>query len=219
MFGTLKPHGCAHGCQQRHEYERFYCGLCASLGDSFGQVSRGLTSYDAVFLALVADGLVEEGAAPDRRRCPLLPVVHRPTVRSDSPAMRYAAAMSVLLSDQWLADRAMDGRRAAQAARPLLSNKVKTARSILADLGISLADLDGFEEQQRRVEVPGETGPRAAAEPTEAALDRVFERMALLPGVTEEARGEEARRALGDFGRQLGIAIYLIDALDDLEKD
>jgi Family of unknown function (DUF5685) len=219
VFGTLKPHTCRGGCAARHEYETFYCGLCKSLGDNYGTPARALLSYDAVFLALVADGLVEEAAAPDRCRCPLLPVTFRPTVRPDSPAMRYAAAMQMLLADQWLADRAMDGRRVARAARPLLTGKVEMAREILAGLGISLADLDGFEERQARREVPGVTGPREAAEPTADALARVFERMALLPGAAAEARSDEGRGALAAFGRHLGSAIYLIDALDDLEKD
>ncbi len=43
--------------------------------------------------------------------------------------------------------------------------------------------------------------------------------MALLPGVPEAGRTEAARAALGAFGRRLGSAIYLIDALDDLEQD
>jgi hypothetical protein len=225
MFGTLKPHACQLGCDRKQAYGTFYCGLCKSLGDNFGQLSRAMLNYDAVFLALVADGLVAEGATPDRCRCPLLPVTFRPTVAPDSPAMRYAAAMQILLSDQWLADRAGDGGRAlsvsgvARTARPLLSGKVETARTILAELGISLADLEGFEQLQQRAEVPGQTGPREAAEPTAAALSRVFDRMALLPGVPEEGRTPAARQALTAFGRRLGSAIYLIDALDDLEKD
>lgn len=219
MFGTLRPHTCRVGCDRRHEYEALYCGLCKSLGDHFGTLSRGLLSYDAVFLALVADGLVEVEAAPDRCRCPLLPVTFRPTVRPDSTAMRYAAAMQMLLCDQWLADRAADGRRAARTARPLLSGKVQTAQAILGELGISLADLDGFEDRQARCEVPGETGPREAAEPTAGALALVFGRMALLPGIAPAAATPEARAALEAFGRHLGVAIYTIDALDDLEKD
>jgi Family of unknown function (DUF5685) len=43
--------------------------------------------------------------------------------------------------------------------------------------------------------------------------------MALLPAVPKEARTPAARATLGAFGRRLGSAIYLIDALDDLEKD
>lgn len=219
MFGTLKPHTCKLGCDSKADYETFYCGLCKSLGDHFGTLTRALLNYDAVFLALVADGLMETPAAPDRCRCPMLPVTFRPTVRPDSPAMRYAAAMQMLLSDQWLADRAEGGKRSASAARPVLSGKVGAARAILAELGVSLADLEGFEKQQARREVPGVTGPRAAAEPTAGALARVFERMADLPGVIPEARSEQGRAALAAFGRHLGSAIYLIDALDDLEKD
>jgi hypothetical protein len=67
--------------------------------------------------------------------------------------------------------------------------------------------------------VPGVTGPREARAPTQAALARVFERMALLPGVVAEARADEGRAALRAFGEHLGSAIYLIDALDDLEED
>lgn len=219
MFGTLKPHTCKLGCERVHAYETFYCGLCKSLGDHFGQATRALLSYDAVFLALVADGLVETPAAPDRCRCPMMPITFRPTVRPDSPAMQYAAAMQMLLSDQWLADRAEGGKRAARAARPLLSGNVAKARVILGGLGISLDDLDGFERVQAQREVPGVTGPRDAAEPTASALERVFARMADLPGTTEAARSPEGRAALASFGRHLGSAIYLIDALDDLEKD
>jgi hypothetical protein len=219
MFGTLKPHTCRLGCDQKHAYATFYCGLCKSLGDHFGTLTRALLNYDAVFLALVADGLMEAEATPDRCRCPILPVTFRPTVRPDGPAMRYAAAMQMLLSDQWLADRAADGRAAARAARPLLSGKVEAARAILADLGLSLADLDGFEERQARCEVLGETGPREAAAPTAAALSLVFEQMARLPGITPEATTPAARASLAAFGHHLGSAIYLIDALDDLEKD
>ena len=219
MFGTLKPHTCRLGCERVQDYESFYCGLCKSLGDHFGQVTRALLSYDAVFLALVADGLLETPAEPDRCRCPILPVVFRPTVRPDSPAMRYAAAMQMLLADQWLADRAEGGTRTAKAARPWLSGNVIKARAILSDLGISLDDLDGFEHEQSRREIPGITGPRAAAEPTASALSRVFSRMAHLPGATEAARSPEGRAALASFGRHLGSAIYLIDALDDLAKD
>lgn len=219
MFGTLKPHTCRLGCDRRRAYEAFYCGLCQSLGHGYGTLSRALLNYDAVFLALCADGLMDTAGAQDRCRCPMMPVSFRPTVSPSSPAMRYAAAMQMLLSDQWLADRAEDGRRVARAARPLLAGKVAAARAALDELGISLADLEGFERVQAAREVPGVTAPREAAEPTASALERVFARMADLPGVTAAARGEEGRAALASLGRHLGSAIYLVDALDDLPKD
>ncbi len=219
MFGTLKPHSCGMGCDRRHVYATFYCGLCKGLGDHFGTATRALLTYDAVFLALVADGLMVEKGAPDRCRCPMLPVVFRPTVRSDSTAMRYASAMQILLVDQWLADRAEGGGKTAKAIRPLFSGRVDTARALLANLGVSMAEMDGFEHVQARCERLGETDVDEASEPTREALGFAFGKMADLPGVGDEARTEEARAKLRAFGRHLGGAIYLIDALDDLEKD
>src|SRR5262249_3838555 len=130
-----------------------------------------------------------------------------------------AAAMQMLLSDQWLADRAAEGRGVARTARPLLSGKVEAARAILSELGLDLADLDGFEERQAGCEKPGETGPREAAAPTAAAFSLGFGQMVRRPGIAPEAATLEARASLAAFGEHLGSAIYLIDALDDLEKD
>jgi len=221
MFGTLKPHRCVLGEAEKLEHRRFYCGLCKSLGDTYGLAYRALLSHDAVFMALVVDGLlVEERAATEGEcRCPLMPIQHRPTVVSDSVAMRYAAAIQLLLVDQFLADRAMDGGRTAAMARPLVSRPVEHARALLGELGVSLEELEGFEFEQASCERSGSTTPGEAAEPTAHALGLVFERIASLHGVVEEVRTPEQRELLRRLGRAVGRAIYLVDALEDLEKD
>ena len=219
MFGTLKPHSCGLACDRRHAYATFYCGLCKGLGDHFGTATRALLTYDAVFLALVVDGLMVERAAPDTCRCPMLPLVHRPTVSPDSVAMRYASAMQLLLVDQFLADRSEDGKRVAKVARPLLSSRVTHAYAMLGELGVSMDEVRGFEQVQARVERSLDADGHAASEPTRRALGLAFERMTGLPGVSEEVASDGAREALRELGRALGGAIYLIDALDDLEKD
>jgi len=121
MFGTLRPGRRDLSPAARREHHRFYCGLCQSVGQSFGQPWRALHSHDAVFMSLLADGLAAEAAAPDRCRCPMMPLIHRPTVSPESPAMRYAAALQMLLGDQKLADRAAEGGAAARLARPLVA--------------------------------------------------------------------------------------------------
>jgi len=174
-----------------------------------------------VFLALLADALVDEAeaAAPSSCRCPMVPVIHRPTVSPESPAMRFAAGVQMLLADQFLADRAADGKRGYQAARGLLSGNVSTARALLDDLGVNLDALRGFEDQQVAAEVPGVTGPAEAAEPTARALGVVFEQIVNLPGASFRTRSGGTRRALAALGQAVGRVIYLTDALDDLRKD
>ncbi|KIG18892.1 Glycine-rich cell wall structural protein precursor [Enhygromyxa salina] len=235
MFGTLRPSRAALNCAGRSDWQHFYCGTCQSIGDQFGLGYRALLSHDAVFLGLLVDGLQQVEAAPDRTRCPMLPVVHRPTVSPDSVAMRYAAAIQLLLADQWLADRAIDGRSFARIARPLLDRPATRARETLAALGSDLADLIGVEHRQAATERIGVTDPEQAAEPTAAALELVFERIVALPGsVTSSVTGSSGQAAssaalvrcdldpralLAKLGRGVGTLIYLIDALEDLQQD
>jgi hypothetical protein len=219
MFGTLKPQNCSLDEPGKEGYARFYCGLCKTLGDSYDTPTRGLLSHDAVFLALLADGLIDEAGEESSCRCPLLPVVHRPTIAPSSAGLRYAAGVQMLLADQLLADRAMDGRRLYQTARSLLGGRVRKARGLLAGLGVDLASLEGFERRQAGCEIKGETPAEQAAEPTAAALGLVFAGLVELPGAGFKLRSGASRRSLAALGRAVGRVIYLVDALEDLRKD
>jgi hypothetical protein len=219
VFGTLKPQKCSLPIVERDAYESFYCGLCKSLGDGFGQASRALVSHDAVFLALLVDALSSKAAQPDKCRCPLLPVVHRPTVEPGGVAMRFASAVEILLGDQYLADRALEGKALAKLARPISRRYVDRAEERLAGLGIDFSGLRDFEVRQAACEHRGRTRPADAAAPTADALAFVLGTIADLPGVGDAARTDAARAALARLGTALGEIIYFADALDDLEKD
>ncbi|MCU0688024.1 MAG: DUF5685 family protein [Polyangiaceae bacterium] len=194
MFGTLKPQRCRLPLVERQAHDRLYCGLCQSLGEGYGTAVRGLLSHDAVFLALLAEGLQSAPAAHDSCRCPLVPIVHRPTLSPASPAMRYAAAYQLLLADQFLADRQADGRRFFGAARALLSSRVARARTGLVALGIDPTPLEGFESRQLACERRARVDALDAARPTAEALALVLAHAADLPGADPRA-AEPATRA------------------------
>lgn len=214
MFGTLKPKGCGLDDETRQAHRRLYCGLCQGLGEGYGQLSRALVSFDAVFLAVLVEGLSDEAAPASSCRCPMLPVVFRPTASPDSPAMQFASAMSLLLADQYLADKALDDSALAGWLRPLGQGTVSQARETLDALGVDLRALEGFEHRQKAAERLGATHPEDAAAPTAAALARIFGAAAALPGV-DPATGP----ALSALGDAVGRIIYYVDALEDLEKD
>ncbi|HEU4535342.1 MAG TPA: DUF5685 family protein [Polyangiaceae bacterium] len=218
MFGTLKPQRCRLPLVERQAHERLYCGLCQSLGEGYGTAVRGLLSHDAVFLALLAEGLQGEPAAHASCRCPLVPIVHRPTLSPESPAMRYAAAYQLLLADQFLADRQADGRRLFGAARALLARHVARARRGLVGLGLDPSPLEGFESRQLACERRARVEATDAARPTAEALSIVLAHAADLPGADPRAAGPETRAELGALGFALGAIIYLQDALEDLRN-
>lgn len=213
MFGTLKPKRCGLGPAEQGSHKAMYCGLCQSLGQHHGQAMRPLVSFDAVFLALVADGLSEQPAAPSQTRCPMVPVVHRPTVDPNSDAMRFATHVSVLLAEQRLADKAEEGHWLG-LARPLLSGSGTRARGALRELGVDLGGLEGFERHQSEAERDPGVTPEGASKPTEEALAEVLGRIADLPSVAQQARSDLRR-----LGAATGRIIYFVDALEDLRKD
>ncbi len=218
MFGTLRPPRCGP-VPVLQSYRQFYCGTCQGLGAHYGHARRGLLNHDAVFTAILADAIQTEPAPPSRCRCPMMPVVFRDTFAPDSAAMRYAAAIQMLLADQWLADRGAEGQWLARVARPVFSARpARKAAEHLAALGVALPALRGFEARQVSVE-RGVARPEVAAAPTAAVLAMAFEAAALLPGASDAFATASARHGLAELGAAVGSAIYLLDALEDLDKD
>ena len=216
MWGTLKPRTCQLPESTKTDYQHLYCGLCKGLGQGYSQASRVLVSHDAVFVGLLVEALSSDSSDRGRARCPMLPLVHRPILVPDSVPIRFAAAVQILLGDQWLADKAHEGKRGAALLRRFASGHVDRANTALADLGVSFEPVRAFEHDQLAVEKLGVGEVEAPARPTEHALAFVFETIASLPGI---ATSEADRARLASMGRDVGRLIYLTDALDDLEKD
>jgi hypothetical protein len=216
VFGTLKPRGCLASEELKSSHSSYYCGLCQATGQHHGQLLRAVHSHDAVFVAALADGLMETAAAPSSCRCPVVPIRRKATVDPCSPAMIFAAAIQLLLGDQWLADRSVEGGRMAGGLRRLLAGRIAGARSLLAELDVDLSALDGFEHRQAAVE-RADVGLDEAAAPTAEALALVLGAIAELPGVA--GGGAELRTGLEELGRVLGRSVYAIDALEDCGDD
>jgi hypothetical protein len=79
MFGTARPRPCALPGPDRQAFRHLYCGTCKGL-HAYGTPTRALTSWDAVLLGAIVEGLQDEAAPYGTCRCPLNPLVHKPIV-------------------------------------------------------------------------------------------------------------------------------------------
>jgi len=209
MFGYIMPDKPELKIKEYELFRGYYCGLCKSMGRSFGSISRLALNYDSVFLGLLLSSVHNEVPVLRKEGCIANPVKKKWVVR-ESSHIDFAADINVLLTYYKLKDNIRDegglGPRLAQAAFRH-GYKSAAARNRQLDAMIA-ASIDA----QVRLEEQKCGSMDKAAEPFADMLGKL-----LAAGYTGEDKS--AARILGWIGYNLGKWIYLIDAFDDMEKD
>lgn len=185
-------------------YRSYYCGLCRSLGETYGAAGKISISYDMTFLIVLLTGLYEPEVACENRRCVLHPVQKHKERRSS--ITEYVADMNVLLTyykclDDW-------------------KDEHKLTKKVYAD---------GIKKRIKRIE---QMHPKKAAvikeqldrlakleKDEESNIDKVSECFALLMAEITAMKNDEWQETLKELGYNLGKFVYLLDAYDDLEDD
>lgn len=170
-------------------------------------------NYDTTFLAIVLTGLYEPETITEEKRCLPHPVHRHPMAKND--AISYAADMCVLLAyqkgmDDWEDERKVSGRTVAAL---LGSAYQKIAAS--------------YPRQTKAVEENIRLLHEAEAEWKDGGMpDGLSADIDYVAGLTGNFLGELYvwkddiwQDDLRQIGFYLGKFIYLLDAVDDIEKD
>lgn len=189
------------------KYNGYYCGICKSIGKRLGQIPRLALSYDSVFLAVLKGALTDEKEILSHEHCIVHHIDKKPIVR-DSSAVDYAADMMVILAYHKFLDDWKDERNAVSfAGKSSFFSAYKKVKKLYPQT------CKAIEEALNKLsELEKEKSP--SIDKTCDAFADVME--VLFEGISKE---EETRRVLAVLGRNLGKWIYLVDAVDDLEKD
>ncbi|WP_434311503.1 DUF5685 family protein [Hominifimenecus sp. rT4P-3] len=185
-------------------YRAYYCGLCHALKKQLGKRAQLTLSYDMTFLAILLTGLYEPKNVRTCHCCLLHPAVKHPTY--ENPYLDYAAAMNLLLSyynllDNWRDERSVKSRILAIALRPAV-------RRIKKQYPRQTAAVCRYLRRLSRCEQESSTDLDYVSGLTGEMLGEIF--------VYQEDSWAPILRRMAFF---LGKFIYLMDALDDLEKD
>ena len=224
MFGVIQA--CQHTLDDEllAQWRSHLCGLCLSLRDSRGQLSRALTNTDAVMLSVLVEA--QQGTVAARTTagpCPLRGMRTAQVVPADAVAARLGATASLTLAaakagdvraerDHHLAPSSLRNRAVGAMAGPL-------RRGALADspMASSVDVLDLLDDLGRQGEL--EAGINhgdcvlTATAPTARAAGRIFAASADVAGRPENAP------ALREIGEAFGTLAHLIDAVEDLDAD
>lgn len=204
MVGYLIASASSLTEEERIRYKATYCGLCRTLKDRHGQISRLTLNYDMTFLILLLQSLYEPEEKSGVETCIAHPREKREWWRSE--ISDYAADMNVALAylnrlDDWRDDGSVLALAESGILKKAYQETAEKYPRQCAAMEQSIMELSYLEKN--RIE-----DPDAAAATFGHLLGSVF--------VWREDRWQEPLYRLGD---SLGRFIYLLDAAVDLEKD
>ena len=212
MFGYIRPLSAELRVREYAYYRALYCGVCKHMEKNVSPLLSLTLRYDFVLLVMLRMILTGEHGNLRPMRCLANPW-HKKTVLCDADALDYTSYASALLTHRGVLDNIADEHGIKRLLYRLVSPVTAGMRKKALKKMPALSPLDRTMEQQlaalSALEHAGECSPDAAAEPFSVLLGEVF------------AHGLEgsAHRIAYTVGAAVGRFIYLLDAVDDAEKD
>ncbi len=204
MFGYTVPSYGRLSPSDNMLYRRYYCEGCHQLRDGFGLTGALTVNYDMTFNTILLNGLIGECLefeGTKRRICVLEP--HK----ADSELMRRMAAYTLILTRWELYDDETD----------LPSVKTKFI-SLTLNRAIERA-ISEFPEYDEMVGKGFETLRSLELDGCRDAvmMGRTFGKR--LVGPLKDIAGDSYSESLGEIFEHLTTAVYIMDAIDDLDDD
>ncbi len=204
MFGYVIAHKETLSEQEQLRYRACYCGLCRSLKERHGALTRLALNYDMTFLVLVLSSLYEPEERAGKARCASHPAKAQPWWDSDFTG--YAADLNIALTYHKLRDDWLD-----EGAR--------LQKGLMDQLQGAYDRVKGRLPRQCAVIEAELAGLLALEKANEAVPDKLAACFGRLMAELFDCRQDRWSPDLREMGYWLGQFIYLQDACVDLEKD
>ncbi len=204
MFGYITVNSEGLSDQEKARYRTYYCGLCRALHRKYGTLSRLTLSNDMTFLGLTLSSLYEPAELQNAGICPVHPV--RKQAYLKSAALDYAADMNILLSWYVNQDHLLDDH---SANAGLMIRRLKPYYTELSQR---------YPDKCKQIEVCLDRIHVLEAQ-SSVQLDTLCHLSGRILGEVFRWKDDIWGDALRCIGEALGAFIYLVDAMDDFEKD
>ena len=185
-------------------YKALYCGLCKGIGKACGNAARMGLTYDVAFLSALLHNIAGIDVTIEREHCVQHSIKKRPIACVDELTKELGALNTVLLYYK-LTDDVEDAGKG-RGTRLWFKKGFKRAKKQYPKL---VEIIDKFMREQSKTEKEQTASVDRAADPTACMM------RALSDYLLKDKKSE----ATGQLFYMLGKWVYLIDALDDYEKD
>ena len=206
MFGYVTPDKNYLYLKDYALYQGVYCGICKATKEVFGNLPRIATNYDSVFLSALVMNLSDVDVVMTKQNCILHPF-RRKNMAIPNEVLKKVGILNVLLLYYKLEDAVLDGGGA----------KYRWAKRLLGGAHRRAAKLMPREDEIIRVQY----GKLRQLEREKCgSIDRVADCFGvMMRDLCRDLTIVNDQQAYENLCYHTGRWIYLIDALDDLEKD
>lgn len=224
MFGLMRAKTCGMSPEEKHFRRLHYCGTCKTIGSLYGQKSRFLLNHDTIFLAEILTSLSgyagktrEWQSAYQSYNCLKLPAA-----KDEMPLpLEFAATANLVLTEFKLADKVTDeNSRLGKIAQKGFSKNFTQARGKLESWQISFEQIREILSAQEKIEADSLNSNETAGKILDKLSQPTAETTAIFfrEGVRLIGKNELENLA-AEIGLNFGKLIYLVDALEDYQKD
>lgn len=202
MFGYVIPDKQNMYIKDFNVFQAFYCGLCKTLGKTGSQITRLCTNYDMTFFNVLCHSIANKEVKFERKLCAYN---GKKKVVVDADDMsKIMADIAVMLVYYNVEDDVTDGKKSRIVVKwrlyPRKRRAAKRLPKIDALMKNSFSSLNALEREKC------------------SSIDRVADCFAsLMRDITREV--VETDDNIDTFTYNLGRLVYLMDAVDDVEKD
>lgn len=204
MFGYVKTDFPNLYVKDTILYKSMYCGLCKGIGCACGNKGRLLLNYDLTFLSVFLHNVMGLDVKIEKQRCIIHHIKKRPVAVPDELTKRIGA-LNVILAHYKLNDDVMDNGKG-RIARSFFNSSYKKAKK-------SEVELDKIVKERYAELVRYE---KTCGDSVDMASDPFGN---LMVDVVKVLMGDLFTEPIKEISYNLGKWIYLIDALDDFNKD
>ena len=214
MFGYVTPCKMEMKIKDYEKFKAYYCGLCNSIKNNFGNLPRLTLNYDMTFLAVLLDALSENKYNFIKFKCMMHPLKKRIMINNNK-AIDYAAFCNITLAYYKIMDDVQDNKT--------IKSKVFSIflKNYLSKSEVAYNDVMKYTKEKLLLLNTLEANHKDLCIDEHLSIDELSHVFADLTGfiISFYYKTASFKDDLYWLGYNLGKWIYIIDAYDDLERD
>lgn len=210
MFGYVRAYKPELKIKHYEEYRGVYCSVCRTMRKRYGLISALTLSYDFTFFAIMRLCTREAPICFEQKRCPFNPAKKCNFCKGENDEINYTVDMAMITVYYKILDNISDSgffkKLLMYLILPIFSLYHRKAKKYCPE-----GDKIIGEAMKKQAEIE-----REKTADTDLAADPTAQAMGAL--LSLGFSGNE-KRVLKRIGYLVGRWVYIIDALDDMEKD